>query len=148
MEFAERGHWWKECPDLPVSLLMVLHALRLECEKSMDFTASSHRSCFFCLSGVVWTKGVYHSQSPLGLRWGSDRGFRNLCSSMAHSSSSGHVEYIVWLQKVSSCKNPGMPSQYLMCPEVAISQQIRLWEGESASNQPCESSNASADRYG
>ena len=30
---------------LPVSLLMVLHALRLECKKSMEWTASSHRSC-------------------------------------------------------------------------------------------------------
>ena len=48
MEFAETWHWWKERPDLPVSLLMVLHALRLECEKSMEFTASCHRSCFFC----------------------------------------------------------------------------------------------------
>jgi len=46
MEFAETGHWWKDRPDLPVSLLMVLHAMRLECEKSMEFTASSHRSCF------------------------------------------------------------------------------------------------------
>ena len=40
-----------------------------------------------------------------------------------------------------------MPSQYLVCPEVAISQRIRLWEGKSASNRPCESSNASPDRY-
>ena len=48
MEFAETGHWQKERPDLPVSLLMVLHALRLECEKSMQFTASSYRSCLFC----------------------------------------------------------------------------------------------------
>jgi len=47
MEFAKTGHRWEERPDLPVSLLMVLHALRLECEKSMEFTASSHRSCFF-----------------------------------------------------------------------------------------------------
>ena len=49
MEFAETGFWWKERPDLSVSLLMVLHALRLECEKSMGLTAS-HRSCFFCPS--------------------------------------------------------------------------------------------------
>jgi len=32
MEFAETGHGREERPDLPVSLLMVLHALRLECE--------------------------------------------------------------------------------------------------------------------
>jgi len=46
MEFAEMGHRREERPDLPVSLLMVLYALRLECEKSMELTASSHRSCF------------------------------------------------------------------------------------------------------
>jgi len=67
---------------------------------------------------------------------------------MAHSSSGGHVGYIVWPQKVSSRKNPGMPSQYLMCPEVAISQRIHLWEGKNASSQPCESSNASPDSCG
>jgi len=50
MEFAEVGYRREESPDLPVSLLMVLHALRLECEKSMEVTASSHRSCFFYCS--------------------------------------------------------------------------------------------------
>ena len=49
---------------------------------------------------------------------------------------------------VGSRKNFGMPSQCLMCPEVTISQRIHLWEGESASNQPWESSNASLDRCG
>jgi len=67
---------------------------------------------------------------------------------MAHSSSDGHVGYIVWPQKVGSRKNAGMPSQCLMCAEVAISQRIYLWEGKSASNQLCESSNASPDRCG
>jgi len=33
-------------------------------------------------------------------------------------------------------------------PEVAISQRIHLWEGKSASNQPCESSNALLDCCG
>ena len=47
MELAVTGHRREERPDLPVRLLMVLHALRLECEKSMELTASSHRSCFF-----------------------------------------------------------------------------------------------------
>jgi len=50
MEFAETGHRREERPDLLVSLLIVLHALRLECEKSMELTASSHRSCYFCCS--------------------------------------------------------------------------------------------------
>jgi len=44
------GHWRKESPDLPVSLLKVLHPLWLESEKSIEFFASSHRHCFFCLS--------------------------------------------------------------------------------------------------
>ena len=50
MEFDETEHKREERPDLPVGLLMVLHTLRLECEKSMELTASSHRSCFFCSS--------------------------------------------------------------------------------------------------
>ena len=46
-----------------------------------------------------------------------------------------------------------MPSQYLVCPEVAISRRINPWEGKSVSNRPCESSNAessnaSQDRCG
>jgi len=58
------------------------------------------------------------------------------------------VGYIVWPQRVGSRKNPGMLSQYLVCPEVAISRRIHLWEGKSASNQPCENSNASPDLCG
>jgi len=49
MKFAGTGHWWMERLDLPVSYLMVLHTLHLDCEESIEFTASSHRSCF-CLS--------------------------------------------------------------------------------------------------
>jgi len=44
MDFAETGHIREERPDLPVSSLMVLHAMQLECEKAMELTASSHRS--------------------------------------------------------------------------------------------------------
>ena len=67
---------------------------------------------------------------------------------MAHSSSYSHVRYIVWPQIVGSRINPGMPSQYLMCPEVTISQQIHLWEGKSACHHHCESSNALPDHRG
>jgi len=42
MKYAEMGHRREEHPDLPVSLLMVLQALRLECKKSMELTASSY----------------------------------------------------------------------------------------------------------
>ena len=67
---------------------------------------------------------------------------------MAHSSSNGHVGCIVWPRIVSSCKNPDLPSQYLMCPEVAISQWAHLWVGKSACNQPCEGSNGSLGHCG
>jgi len=86
MEFVETGHRREERPDLPVSFLMVLHALRLECETSMELTASSHHSCFFCSS---WGSGEEAAllESPLGFRRRSDRGPRTRCPSMAHSSS-------------------------------------------------------------
>jgi len=47
MKLAETGHRREECPDLLLSLLMEFHALRLECEKSMELIASSLRSCLF-----------------------------------------------------------------------------------------------------
>jgi len=50
MGFAETGHRREERPDTPVSLLMVLHALRQDCEKSILLKVSSHRSCSFCSS--------------------------------------------------------------------------------------------------
>jgi len=97
---------------------------------------------------MVGMKRLYQSQSPLVLGWRSDRGSRTLCPSMAHSSSDGHVGCIVWPQVIGSRKNAGIPSQCLVCPEVAISQRIHLWEGKSTSNQPCRSSNASWDHCG
>jgi len=51
----------QEHPDLPVSLLKVLHVLWLECEKSMELTASS------VATDIVGTKRLYQSQSPLEL---------------------------------------------------------------------------------
>jgi len=97
---------------------------------------------------IVGTKQLCQRGSPLGFGWRSDGGSPTLCPSMAHSPSDGHVGYIVLPQIAGSCKNPGMPSQYLVCPEVAICQRIHLWEGKSASNRPCENSNASPDRCG
>jgi len=78
----------------------------------------------------------------------TDRGSGTLCPSMAHISSDGHVGYIVYPQRVGSNKKPGMPSQYLVRPKVAIFRRIHLWEGKSASNRPCESSNTSPDHCG
>ena len=66
MEFAETGHRWEVRPDLPVSLLMVLYALRLECEKSMELTASSHRSCFFCCSRESRVEAALSEAVPTG----------------------------------------------------------------------------------
>jgi len=45
---------------------------------------------------------------------------------MAHSSSDGHMGYVVWPRIAGSRKNLGMPSEYLLCPEVAIYQRINL----------------------
>ena len=44
IEFAEMGQGRVVCLDLPVKLFIVLHASRLECVKSMELTASDHRS--------------------------------------------------------------------------------------------------------
>jgi len=44
IESTETGRRREDRPDLPESLLVVLHVLRLQREKSM--TASSHLSCF------------------------------------------------------------------------------------------------------
>jgi len=45
MEYAETGHRLEELADLPVSFLMGLHTLRLQCEKSMvELPASSHQA--------------------------------------------------------------------------------------------------------
>jgi len=100
MEFAEMEHRREEYPDLSVNLLIVLHILRLECErleceKSMELTASSHHSCFFCCSRESRNGGGSVKGSP---HWGSDKGARasrTFCPSMAHSSSDGHMGYIV-----------------------------------------------------
>jgi len=68
MTFAETGHKPGERPDLPVTLLMVLHALRLECEKSMELTASSHRSCIFCSSRESKDEATLSESVPTGAR--------------------------------------------------------------------------------
>ena len=68
MEFAEMGHRWEDRPDLPVRLLMVLHALRLECEKSMELTASSQCSCFFCSIQESRDKLALSESVPTGAR--------------------------------------------------------------------------------
>jgi len=44
MMFAETGHSWEECPDLPVSLLMVLYTLQPECENLMVLALSFGQS--------------------------------------------------------------------------------------------------------
>jgi len=66
MEFAETGHTREERPDLPVSFLIVLHALRVECEKSMELTASSHRPYFFCCSRESRNEAVLSEAVPTG----------------------------------------------------------------------------------
>jgi len=68
MEFAETGPRQEHRPDLPVSLLMVLKVLRLEYEKSIELTASSHRSCFFCCSQDSRDKAALSESVPTGAR--------------------------------------------------------------------------------
>jgi len=68
MEFAETGHRREEGPDLLESLLMVFHALGLECQTSMQLTASSHRSCFFCSSRNCGDEVALSASIPAGAR--------------------------------------------------------------------------------
>ena len=121
-----------------------LAAREREVDGSNRFPPITHASSV--LAVPVGSKGLYHSQSSLGIGWRTDRGSRTLYRSMAHSSSDGHVGYIVWPRIVSSHKTVGMPSPYSMFPEVAISKRIHL--EEKTSTQPCESANASPDRCG
>ena len=53
MALAETGHLRGLCRDLPVRLLIMLHAFLPECEKSMFQTASDHRSLRFLSSQVI-----------------------------------------------------------------------------------------------
>ena len=68
LKFVQTGRRQEERPDLPVSLLMVLYALRLECGKSMELTASSHRSCFFCSSRDSRDEAALSESVPTGAR--------------------------------------------------------------------------------
>ena len=70
MEFDETGHRRNECPHLPVSLLIALHALRLECEKSMEWAVSSQCFCSFGITAKIETKRLCENQS----RWCSEEG--------------------------------------------------------------------------
>jgi len=93
MEFVETWHRRKERPDLPVSLLMVLHPLRLECKKSMELTASSHHS-FFCPIRDSRDKAALSNSVLTGARVRSDRESRTSCPSMAHRGGVGPMERI------------------------------------------------------
>ena len=53
MALTETGQLWGLCRDLPVRLLIVLHAFLLECGKSMFWIASDHRSLRFLSSQVI-----------------------------------------------------------------------------------------------
>jgi len=50
------------------NLLTVLHALRLECEKPMELTASSHRSCFLSSSRESRDEAALSEPVPTGAR--------------------------------------------------------------------------------
>ena len=50
------------------SLLIVLHALRLECDTLMELTASSHRSCFLSSSHESRDEAALSESFPTGTR--------------------------------------------------------------------------------
>ena len=66
MALAETGKLRELCRDLPVRLLIMLHAFLLECEKSMFRTASDHRSLRFLSSQVIRAVAVLLDWSPAG----------------------------------------------------------------------------------
>ena len=63
---AETGQWRGECRDLPVRLFKILHAFRLECEKSMLRTASDHQSLRFLPSLASRALAAKPESSPWG----------------------------------------------------------------------------------
>ena len=65
---------WIKCLSvgLSASLFMVLHTVQLECEKSVDLTAS-HCFCLLCSSCEMREKWLCESQSALGLGGRRDR---------------------------------------------------------------------------
>ena len=63
---AETGQWRGECRYLPVRLFKILHAFRLECEKSMLRTASDHRSLRFLSSLASRAVAAKLDSSPWG----------------------------------------------------------------------------------
>jgi len=95
MEFAETELRRKEYPELLVTLLMVL--LRLECEKSMELTTSSNRSCLFLSSCECRDEAALPEFVSTGAR--RKERYRVSHSFSQHgtysSSCDGHVGYIV-----------------------------------------------------
>ena len=68
IELAETGQGRGECLDLPVKLLMMFHASRLECVKSMVLTASDQRSLRFSSSAASRAVAAVLVASPCGAR--------------------------------------------------------------------------------
>jgi len=146
IEFAETGHRREERPDLPVSLLMVLHALRVSAKRRWNCQLP-HRSSFFgcsrdsrdeaALSVSVPTGSGNVAIERLALFVSAWRAVLRRSRGMHCLASNSRLSQI-----------PGMPSKCLLCPEVEVSQRIHLREGKRASNQPCESFNASPDYCG
>ena len=66
MALAETGQLRGLCRDLPVMLVIVLHAFLLECEKLMFRTASNHQSLRFLSSQVIRAIAALLEWSPAG----------------------------------------------------------------------------------
>ena len=133
-------------PSIKFSAYATAHALRLECEKSMELTASSHRSCFFCSSRQSRNKAVISESVPTGAR-------RNERWRVSHSLSEHNTKF---LRPPREMHCLAANSTLLQNSSYAFSMFVvsgggnlltdsPAWEGKSASNQP---SNASPDRCG
>ena len=66
MALAETGQLRGLCRDLPVRLLIVLHAFLLKCEKSMFWIASDHQCWRFLSSQVIRAVAALIDWSPAG----------------------------------------------------------------------------------
>ena len=66
MAFAEIEHWRGRCLKWPVRLLIMVHALRLEWVKSMDWAASFHLLRLSLSSFCNRAEAVLLDSGPLG----------------------------------------------------------------------------------
>jgi len=117
MEFAETGNRREEGLDQLQSILMVLHALRLEYEKTTEMTAYSHRSCLVWSSRESRAEAALAWSVPLGLGGRDDIGY--LCPNMAQVLATATRDKLLSRILTGCCIVPVMASRFLL---------VRRWE--------------------